>query len=288
MLIWPECIPCILKMTLDVARLALHEKDITPFMKDVLTVPALRGEEWHTTAPDIIRVIWEKMIAVTHDPDPLKKVKREQNMTARGHLDRARDYVVRSGDPFTAALRLAISGNAIDAMRDVTDDGGDPLSGNDGIFPEGGAAGLRERIGRSRKIVYLLDNSGEAVFDRLLLEVIRDMGERDITIVARSLPVLNDINLSLIDEADLGGMGTITGNGIPFPYPGTRLGIVSDEVRGLLLGADLVIAKGGGNQDSLTEETELAGRISYLFHGKCRPLCEPRKAPQGALIVDNC
>ena len=53
------------------------------------------------------------------------------------------------------------------------------------------------------------------------------------------------------------------------------------------MGAELIIAKGGGNLQSLIEERELKGRISFLFHGRCRPRCAPRAVPIGTLIVDN-
>jgi hypothetical protein len=275
-------------MSLDLARVSIKEEgEVKAFMTDILEMPALRGEEWDILSPEIVRAVWTRVVEITKDPDPLRKIKAEQNRKALDVYERAREHVRGRGDPFLAALRLAISGNALDAMVDVTE-GRSNTRFDDGMTLTGeGAEGLQSRLREAKRVVYLLDNCGEIVFDKLFLEVLQEGHGKDITVVARSLPVLNDATVSEAKSIGLDEVAPVIGNGIAAPFPGTKLSLVSDEVRKLLMAADLIISKGVGNLDSLTEEPELRGRISYLFHGKCRPCCAPRNVPHGTLIVDN-
>ncbi|HEX2993826.1 MAG TPA: ARMT1-like domain-containing protein, partial [Anaerolineales bacterium] len=146
---------------------------------------------------------------------------------------------------------------------------------------------FRTRLAKSNKVVYFTDNCGEVVFDRLFVETLLNEYRPQITFVTRSVPVLNDVTVELAESVGLGKLGRVMGNGIAEPFPGTLLNRVSPEVRQLVEDADLIISKGVGNYDSLTEETELVGKISFLFHGKCHPCCSGRNVPDNALIVYN-
>jgi uncharacterized protein with ATP-grasp and redox domains len=279
-------------MSLDVARLSMkEEREVKAFMGDILTLPPLRGEEWNITAPEIVQVIWARMVRITKDEDPVREIKAEQNRKALDLYGSASDQVRKSADPFLAALKFAIAGNSMDAMvnlhrdRSAGDSQGDPAE--DRCLTGEGAEGLRNRLRAATRIVYLLDNCGEIVFDRLFLEVLKESYDREVSVIVRSRPILNDATIVEATSVGLPAVAPVIENGIPVPFAGTRLHLVSTEVRRLLMDADLIIAKGVGNLDSLTEERELKGRISFLFHGKCNPCCAPRNVSAGTLIVDN-
>ncbi len=292
MFIWSDCIPCILKMSLEIARLSIkEERAVKAFMDEIAGLPPLRGEEWNITSPEIVQWIWERMVRITKDEDPLREVKAEQNRKALDVYGAAADRVRKSADPFLVALKFAIAGNSMDAMVDVHRDRsagafqGDP-AGN-WVLTEEGAEGLRKRLQEATRIVYLLDNCGEIVFDRLFLEVLRETYMQEVSVVVRSRPILNDATMVEAKSVGLLAVAPVIENGIPAAFPGTRLHLVSAEVRRLLMDADLIIAKGGGNRDSLTEDRELEERIYFLFQGKCHPCCAPRNVSPGTLIVDN-
>jgi uncharacterized protein with ATP-grasp and redox domains len=292
MFIWPDCIPCILKMSLEIARFSMKdERSVKAFMAEIVRLPPLRGEEWDITAPDIIQMIWERMARITKDEDPLREIKTGQNRKALDLYAAAADRVRKSADPFLAALKLAIAGNSMDVMINLhhdlsTGDFQGDLAG-DWVLTDEGAEGLRNRLAEAKKVVYLLDNCGEIVFDRLFLEVLKETYTHKVTVVVRGRPILNDATIVEAAAVGLPAVAPVIGNGIVAAFAGTRLHLVSRDVRRLLMDADLVVAKGGGNLDSLTEETELKGRISYLFHGKCHPCCAPRNVSPGTLVVDN-
>jgi hypothetical protein len=136
-------------------------------------------------------------------------------------------------------------------------------------------------------VVWLSDNCGEIVFDRLLLETMRRFYKLDIVYITRTTPILNDATLTDASLVGLGEVATLMENGIEEPLAGTILAKTSPKVRRLVEEADLVISKGVGNYDSLTEEKGLNGKISYLFHAKCQPCCRSQKANLGDLIIFN-
>jgi uncharacterized protein with ATP-grasp and redox domains len=284
--IWPDCIPCIVKMFLDIALLSIKEEhEVKAFMNEILGLPALRGEEWNVSSPEITQKVWQRMVRITKDEDPLRNIKAEQNRKALDHYGTARDYVRKSADPLLAALTLAIAGNFMHPEDRVDDF--QRHHGGDWPLTDEAAEVLRDRLQKATSIVYLLDNCGEIVFDRLFLEVLKEVYEQEVWVIARGLPILNDATMAEAISVGLTMVAPVIANGIATPYAGTRLDLVSTKVRCLLTDADLILAKGGANLQSLVDERELKGRVSFLFHGRCRPRCAPRGVPIGTLIVDN-
>ena len=91
MFIWPDCIPCILKMSLGVARFVMKdENQVLRFVNEILAWKSLRGEEWHVRSPEIVRDVWIKLREFSNEQDPLKGLKEEQNRKALKVLPAAR------------------------------------------------------------------------------------------------------------------------------------------------------------------------------------------------------
>jgi uncharacterized protein with ATP-grasp and redox domains len=109
-------------MSLELARLSMKEEGpVKAFMSEILGMPCLRGEEWNITAPEIVGKVVARLAQLTNEPDPFKEIKAEQNRKALDLYERARGHVEGSRDPYLTALKLAISGNSIDAMVGVTE-----------------------------------------------------------------------------------------------------------------------------------------------------------------------
>lgn len=201
----------------------------------------------------------------------------------------AKDLVFESRDPFLAALKFTIAENALDSMMGIKDDDTHRITEklDKFIINLNNVDGLKERLNKTQKLIYLSDNCGEIVFDKLFLEVIREIYHLDVTLVTRTLPVLNDATLQDAYLVGLDKVAHLMENGIPEPFPGTIIEKVSVELRALVEESDLLISKGGGNHDSLTEEERLKGKISFLLHAKCYPDCMVHKVPLDSLIVYN-
>ena len=136
---------------------------------------------------------------------------------------------------------------------------------------------LRAAVDRASSILYLGDNAGEIVFDRLLIE---QMPREKVTFVVRGAPILNDVLVEDAEMVGLTGMVEVIDNGSD--APGTILDQCSDDFRRRFEEADLVVAKGQGNFESLSEP----GReVFFLLRPKCAVLARHLGCELGRLVV---
>lgn len=290
MKMWPDCVPCILRMALEVARTAARDEDkLKGLFHEIMELPWLKVPASSVYSPLAIRDVYRLITAHTGIEDPLREIKQRQNEEALALLVPARAFIAESRDPVRDALRFAIAGNAIDIIAH----GIDKRSGNLVGLAEGKTMSERDagvffvRLSRSRKIVYIGDNCGEIVFDGLFIETLRSRYDVDITFVVRKVPVLNDATLNDALTAGIDRLARVLDNGIDDPVPGTLLSRVSREVRDAVREADLIISKGGGNYDVLTDEASLRQRTTFLVEAKCFPYCSLHGVTPGTLIVHN-
>lgn len=290
MFIWPDCIPCITRVSIDAARLAgMDERQVARLVSEVLQAKPLRGENWNITSSEVIRDIWVRIQEMSGEADPFKAFKAEQNQAALQSYPGAKELVMNSDDPVLESLKLAIGGNSMDAMLSASEESAERMVEDlsRAVIRMEHVGQLKERLKGAGRVVYLADNCGEIVFDKLLIEVIRQAYDIHVIFVTRTLPVLNDATLEDALAVGVGAVAQVMENGIAEPLPGTMLDKVTPELRMLIEGSDLVISKGGGNHDALSEEKDLTGRISFLFQAKCHPYCTMHQLPRGALIVHN-
>ncbi len=290
MKIWPDCIPCILKMALEVMRTVSEDEQlIGRFLTEALELKPLRGENYSITSPELTRDVWLKLIKFSAVEDPLKARKEGQNRIALDIYPGAKEVIEKKSDPVVEALKLSILGNSIDSMVGMSGFTGEELvkALQQSWIDAKAVKELKDKIFRARKIIYLGDNCGEVVFDRLFIETLRRFYDAEIIYVTRTFPILND---ALLEDALSVGMNEVVRimeNGIPEPFPGTVIEKVSEEVKNLIEDSDLVISKGLGNYDSLSEDESLRGKVSFLLRGKCYPSCAVHGVPLGSLIVHH-
>jgi uncharacterized protein with ATP-grasp and redox domains len=275
MLIQPDCIPCILNMTISsLKQLPLDENSLKALYADILDIPALRGRQWNTTSAEIIEDIWQKIVEKVNSRDPFYKLKLRQNEKIMALYPFLKKMVTEATDPLKVAVKLSILGNSMDLMvadpslaieKSIAQKAKLPLSDEN-------YAKFRLQLKGSRHLLIFGDNAGEIVFDRLLIETIKDIHQPEITFVVRSVPTLNDATLKEAKTVGIDQIITVIENGIDGPLPGTLLDRCSNEVIDLVRQSDLIISKGGGNFDTLDEERKrLNKNISFLLLSKCEP-----------------
>ncbi|OFZ66542.1 MAG: hypothetical protein A2328_09190 [Bdellovibrionales bacterium RIFOXYB2_FULL_36_6] len=276
MLIRPDCIPCILTMTMKAVRkLSLSDTAEKDLFSEILTIPGLRGLDWNQTSPDIIETVMTLITKTVHEPDPFLSEKTYLNTQALKLLPFLEKLVTESEDPLYMAAKIAILGNSMDIMipegidsleKFILEKIKTPLSKEN--FDQ-----FSRLLSKTGKILYLADNAGEIVFDRLFIRTLKKQYDVDIVFVVRSLPTLNDATLKEALDAGLDQVAALMENGIDGPFPGTRLKRCSKAVRELADRSDLIISKGGGNFDSLSEEVhELKTPVLFMLLSKCHPL----------------
>ncbi|MCD4678704.1 MAG: ARMT1-like domain-containing protein [Desulfobacula sp.] len=117
MLIQPDCIPCILTMSIAaIRRLSLDDTIAKNLFSDILTIPGLRGLEWNQTSPDIIEVVMKKISAAVKDPDPFFEEKTDLNNRVLKIYPFVNKLVEKASEPFYTAAKISILGNSIDFM----------------------------------------------------------------------------------------------------------------------------------------------------------------------------
>ena len=259
-----ECVPCFVRQALDSARLVtddetVHEQVLRQVLREV-------GEmDFHNSPPVMGQHMHRLIRRLVADDDPYRNIKDHFNRLALALYPELEKRIEGSRDPLETAVRVAIAGNIIDfgINSDLEDSRVEEAIESSLVAPLSKSAveDLRESAGRATSILYLGDNAGEIVFDRLLIE---QLPRQKVTYVVRGSPVINDATMSDALATGMTDLVEVIDNGSD--APGTILETCSVAFRRRFQAADLVIAKGQGNYETLSEADK---SIFYLLKVKC-------------------
>jgi len=140
---------------------------------------------------------------------------------------------------------------------------------------------FKKALERSRRILYLTDNAGEIVFDRILIEELPDYRDR-VIVAVKSEPVINDATMEDAEQAGLTDIVRVIENGSD--APGTILEECSEEFLEIFYNSDMIIAKGQGNYESLSENDH---RVFFLLKAKCSVISRHLRVRIGDIIVKS-
>ncbi len=261
-----DCLPCYLRQALQVARVcsAPVESQYTAVAAVAALLPDLDMDE--TPPANAIRV-YAAIAQATGCLDPYLEQKKRSNEQALQILPMLRREVARAEKPLALALRLAIAGNIIDyGAADTFDIEGAFARCRQAIPAVDNLDRLLARIAglpRHARILYLADNCGEIVYDLLVLELLAGYGLQ-LTLAVKSGPIINDALQEDAEACGIGRYAAIVPNGTA--CPGTPLARCSAEFRRCFAEADLVISKGQGNFETLSE---VEREIFFLLTVKC-------------------
>ena len=288
MLLTPDCILCNYKFALAAIREVTDREDtVKELIADIMQVPALQGRDWSVTSPGLV----EKIIAIINSAqgsrDPFYALKERQNRKCLQLYPWLKSLINDSEDPLLRAVNLATIGNSIGPMGYlIQPDLEESIRGlMEKSVPRGEFIDFKKRLERTDRILYIGDNCGEIVLDRLLIETIKARYDLEVVFVVRNVPTVNDVTM---EEAHLVGLdqtATVVGNGIDGPFPGTSLARCSEQFLSLWSSADLIISKGGGNFDSLDEENVDKTPICFMLMCKCPPYRDRFGVPIGEPIL---
>jgi len=274
-----DCIPCFVRQSLNAVRMvttdpALQER----FLREVLQW--MVHIDMHLPPPVMAQRIHRRLKEIVGNPDPYFAVKRQSNRMALELLPELKTSVEQDPEPLVMAMRLAVAGNIIDMGVSKTITAADIQNAINQALTEplvGPLAQFKQTLSAARHILYLADNAGEIVFDRLLIE---QLAPRRVTVAVRGAPILNDATISDARDAGLDQLVELIDNGSD--APGTLLADCSESFRNHFESADLVIAKGQGNFESLSREQ---GNIFFLFKAKCHVIAAHAGLPLGTQVL---
>lgn len=276
-----KCYDCIFKLILELSEKLGCCNDSRKALANEMLRAFTEVSSNGGSPPELLAHLWGDIhVRESGCSDPMAEIKRNSTELALKLFPRLQETVASAEDPFAAALCLATAGNIIDygINRDL-----DLATVEESIFSilqqpydQEAARELKKRMDEADSILYMLDNCGEAVIDRLLMEPYKEK----LTVGVRGIPVLNDVTYqdaldSGIDFAPIIDTGDGTA-GVSF----TRS---SPEFMKKLHSVDLVIAKGQGNFESM--EHNFTRPVFYLFRAKCEVITSLLNCPMNSIQI---
>jgi uncharacterized protein with ATP-grasp and redox domains len=275
-----DCIPCFVRQALDAARLATDDERIhEQVMRQVLELAA---ELDMSQSPPVIGQQIHRLIRnLVGQDDPYRKIKRRFNNLVLKLYPELRKQIVSSNNRLETAIRLAIAGNIIDFgvngsvnESDLNKAISESLTAD---FDSMQLQSFQDAIKQAEEILYLADNAGEIVFDRLLIEQIPI--ER-VTVVVKGFPVINDATMEDAVVTGLPRIAEVIDNGSD--GPGTILESCSHAFRSRFSTTDLAIAKGQGNYETLSDVDK---NIFFILKAKCPVIARHLGCEIGSMIL---
>ncbi len=230
-------------------------------------------------SPEVTRDIFYSLKEVSEIEDPYFKEKNKSNREMLDRYFEFQEQVQNSNDKFDTALRLAIAGNIIDfGPTDKFDVSGTIKRVLNSDFAIDHSQQLKVEVEKANTILYLGDNCGEVVLDKLFLETIN---HPNVYFAVRNSPILNDVTEKEALHVGIDKVAKIVSNGDD--APSTLLHRVSSSFLEIYKSADLIISKGMGNFEGLMDETD--DRLFFLLMIKCPVIGEIIGAENGSFIV---
>jgi uncharacterized protein with ATP-grasp and redox domains len=276
-----ECIPCITRQAIQILQSNVKDKKKQAAILKAVLRRLAKLDIFSLTPPEATKLVHDELKRRLGLFDLYLEEKKESNRAASRLYPQLKKMIRRSPDPLQTALRLAIAGNIIDhgalshfcvetAIKEALTQ----------AFAVNHFRALRRKLKSAKKILYVGDNAGEIVFDKLFIEELQKHTLAEIVFAVKSFPALND---ALMADAGFVGMDKVcrvieSGS----DNAGTLLSRATATFKSEYAAADLVIAKGQGNLETLVDVHK---PVFYLLMMKCPFLGERYNIKAGALVV---
>ncbi len=272
-----DCIPCAIG-----SLITLFKKGLVSHAKQEETMRALLDylskTDYNQSPPQLGREMHRIIRNVLNNPDPYYDIKQQFNQLMLDYYPNLKKMVDEADNPFQMALRLAIAGNVIDYGPNQPFDINKTLEQAKSIVLKiDDSHSLQASLSQAKTLLYLGDNAGEIVMDRIFLETIQ---HPNVYFVVRGAPIIND---ALIEDAVMVGIDKIAHiitNGDD--APGTILEHTSAEFRDIFEKADLIISKGQGNYEGLNNVDK---NIYFILMTKCDHVANHLGVRKGDFVI---
>lgn len=263
-----DCVYCIIQKSDE--RYGKFESDNAKklvFMKKVFNLVGKSSDD--VTAPYLSKCVNDLMQAEFGATDDYSALKTQYNNLLMALVDNIENVISRSGDALLSALQYAMVGNFIDfaAMDYINPEKLNELieSADSQSVDQIHYNSFFKDLSSAKNLVYLLDNAGEIVFDKIFMKIIKiQFPNIHITAIVRGKPVFNDVTMLDAKEVGLDKIVDVIENGTD--VPGTQLDMISEEAKRAVEEANIIISKGQGNFETLYG---CGKNIYYIFLCKC-------------------
>ncbi len=273
-----DCIPCFMSQALRTSRISTKdEKTIKTVLDEVGCT--IKGFSLSQSPPEMAAVIYKKIKQITFVDDPYQNIKRLNIEEALQLYPKLKILIEKSDNRLLTAIRIAIAGNVIDLGIDkqfnIIQDLSLILNQKFAILD---LQQFVQRLEGAKSILYLGDNAGESVFDRILIE---ELGKK-VTYVVREVPIINDVTYADAVSSGIHKVAEIISSGST--APATLLQLCNEEFKERFNKADMIISKGQGNFEGLSDSDR---PIFFLLKAKCRIIANELGVKEDDIILKS-
>ena len=279
MKISPECHRCLRKLVRQAAGLATEDERLRQRAEEE-AMSILDREFFVAPVSIVVATRIHKVIRdVTGNPDPYRAMKENELAIARELFPGVKLQYLQSKDALGDYIRLAAAANAIDFFRSPVVIAEDMKRGV--VFAIDDSEKFEAKLRSAAKVLYLADNAGEIYFDLPLVKKLRE--QHEVKYVVKPSPVQDDATIEDVKNTGLEDeFGAVITTGVA--SPGIILDLASTQFRWEFSSADLIIAKGMGHYESLSELPP-EGKVLYCLMAKCDPVASSIGVPRNSYIV---
>jgi len=276
-----DCYPCFLRQALAALRLITDQEAEQKRVLDLVmqTLPTLPLEY---SPPRIARTVYSIIARETGVENPYREIKIASNRQALAVLPELTRIIERKPNRLRAAASLAISGNLIDFG--VQHEGFKVSEGLNGQFPDhfdfDDFSTFEQQLPETKKLLYIGDNAGEIVADKIFISQMKvAYPQLEVGFAVRGAPIINDVTIVDAKQVGMTEVARVINSGSR--APALLEDEMSPEMADWFLHATMIIAKGQGNYESLSQ-SELP--IFFLLQCKCPVVADDLKTPVGSTI----
>ena len=277
----PTCVTCIFSQSLRVCETLQVDNETT---KKVLDSIAGQISEWSfkQTPPQVAARVYPEIAKLLQTDDIYYDFKRKATEHAKAFIPFVEEIIDKHNDKFYASLKAAVAGNVIDlAAQQQFDLEEEVVKVFDSPFEIDDSEELRKILQSSKNLLVVGDNAGEHLFDKVMMKCLKENFENlNIFYAVRGKPIINDITIKEALEAGIDEVAEIVDSGVD--TPGLDLNRASDKMLSVYKQADVVLAKGMGNYESLNG---ISTRPTFfLLKVKCSVVAQSLEANVGDII----
>jgi len=275
-----DCISCFFRQGLEAARMVTDDEEkqrkvLDEIAKELPQIPL------NSSPPEMGRKIHKIVRQIAGSSDPYKKIKDKYNKIALKLYPKLREIARKGKDPLLMSIRVAIAGNIIDfgvnTHIDIEPEIKQILKQDFAIFDY---IPFKKALEYTDELLYIADNSGEVFFDRILIELITDALNKKVTYAVREKPIINDATIEDALFCGIDKVARIISSGSD--GPGTFLSLATNEFRSYFSRAKLIISKGQGNYETLSEVNK---PIFFLLKAKCPVIAKDLGCKAGDIVL---
>jgi uncharacterized protein with ATP-grasp and redox domains len=275
-----DCLACIADQALRAARIATDDPEIQRRIINE-TVMRIPGMDLNESPAVLSQFVYEFAKEASAVKDPYADLKRAQNEQALALEPELRTYLAEADDPLEMALHLSAAGNVIDMGVQSAGDIDVQTAIRDALqerFAVDHTPQFRASLASCRDLLFLLDNAGEIVFDKLLIEQLCQF--TSVTAVVKKGPIINDVTLDDAEQVGLTAVCPIIDNSGAFV--GSPLSLISPEFRQRLETADMIVGKGQGNYETIDD---FPGNVFLILKAKCDAIARHMGVRKGQVAL---